>query len=297
KALLASGDEIAGVITHRDAPDENLWFDSVAELARAHDLPLEYAEDLPRDRLVERIRTWAPDVIYSFYFRNLIGGEILCLPRLGAFNLHGSYLPRYRGRCPANWVILNREEASGVTLHHMVKKADAGDLVGQKKIPIDARETALSLFKKMIPEAAALVSQYHPLIREGRAPAIAQDPLQATVYPGRRPSDGEIDWNRDAGDIDALVRAVTHPYPGAYSYLRGRKVFFWEVLPKEGGRNPNPGSVRSIAPFEVFAGTGTLRIVSAEFENGDPLVLDGQTDGHVNLEQEDRFESGLFKKL
>jgi methionyl-tRNA formyltransferase len=277
KALLASGDEIALVITHRDSPSENLWFDSVAGLARDHALPLAFAEDTPPEALVERVLEMAPEIIYSFYYRNLLSEEILRLPRLGAFNLHGSLLPRYRGRCPVNWAIINREEVTGITLHAMVKQPDAGDIVAQKEITIDPRETALSLFTKMIPASAALVSEIHPLIREGRAPRKAQDPSQATVFPGRRPGDGEIDWTEDARDIDALVRAVTKPYPGAFTFLQGRKAFIWEAWPDRGTGNQDPGVIRSIAPLKVTAGKGVLCILTAEYDNGDTIASSGTT--------------------
>lgn len=269
EALLASKGEIAGVITHRDSLNENIWFKSVAELAREHALPLAFDEDMSNDRLLERIKEMAPDIIYSFYYRNILPEEILYLPQLGAFNMHGSLLPRYRGRCPVNWVIINREKVTGVTLHRMVKEPDVGDIVAQKAVVIDARETAMSLFKKMIPEAAALVSECHPLILEGLATRKPQDPSDATVFPGRQPSDGEIDWTHDAWDIDALVRAVSKPYPGAFTFFKGRKVFIWESLPEEGRRNHNPSVIQSIAPLKVAAGKGILNIIKAEYENGE----------------------------
>ena len=181
KSLISSVGEIASVITHRDAPGENIWFESVAELAKEHAIPLTFAEDMPCNSLIDHVQEVKPDIIYSFYFRNLLPLTVLEIPRLGAFNLHGSLLPRYRGRCPVNWCIINREQVTGVTLHWMVKEPDAGDIVAQREITIEPRETALSLFKKMVPAAASLVSEYHPLIVEGHAPRRVQDYSQAKL--------------------------------------------------------------------------------------------------------------------
>jgi methionyl-tRNA formyltransferase len=248
----------------------------VAELAGEHRLPLYFDEDLSNQELLACVKKMGPDIIYSFYYRNILPEKIIGFPPLGAFNLHGSLLPRYRGRCPVNWVIINREKVTGVTLHRMEKEPDAGDIVAQKTVIIDPRETAITLFKKIIPEAAALVLVSHPLIREGRATLKPQDSSAATVFPGRHPSDGKIDWTRDALDIDALVRAVTKPYPGAFTYLKGRKVFIWESLPEDGLRNHNPGLIQSVAPFKVTAGKGILNILTAEYENGEIVSHDGR---------------------
>lgn len=294
KALLQTGDTIAGVITHHDSAQENIWFDSVAQLAREHSLPLIFTEDLSRRDLLDRVSQLAPDIVYSFYFRDVLTEEILRIPRLGAFNVHGSLLPRYRGRCPVNWVIINREPETGMTLHKMVKKPDAGDIIAQKSVAIRPRDTARSLFEKLVPEAAALVAENHPLIRTERAPSAPQDPAKATVFPGRRPSDGAIDWTRNAGDIDALVRAVTRPYPGAFSFLNGRKVLIWETLPEETQRDSRPGDIETAGTCSVAAGEGSLRILSAEGENGEDLVRDGIVISGA-LARGDVFESRIIQ--
>ena len=277
EALLPFGDEIVCVVTHRDRPEEKVWFGSVAELAEARGLPLFFAEDRP-PRVTEALAAGrTPEILYSFYYRNLIGEELLRVPRLGAYNLHGSLLPAYRGRCPVNWVILRREKKTGVTLHHMVKQPDAGDVVAQREIPIAPRETARTLYDKIIPAAAELVRKIHPLIREGRAPRVPQDPARASVFPGRRPEDGRIDWRRGAEEIDALVRAVTRPYPGAFTFLQERKVFLWETFPLSGAQGKQPGRVVSLSPLRVETGEGILEVRDGEFapeEDGAPPLFD-----------------------
>ena len=126
EALLDHGFEIAAVITHADASDENVWFRSVAELAAHRNLPVFAPDDVNHPLWISRLRALAPDVLFSFYYRKLIGDELLALPKSGCFNLHGSLLPKYRGCAPANWAILNGETETGVTLHHMTRSPTPG---------------------------------------------------------------------------------------------------------------------------------------------------------------------------
>ncbi len=133
-ALIQNDEYIMAVITHRDNPDEEIWFRSVAALAKKYDIPVHTPESVNSPDWIKRIQSWGPELIFSFYYRNMIAEEILNIPRLGAFNMHGSLLPKYRGRVPINWAILNGEKETGVTLHHMVKKADAGDIVDQERL-------------------------------------------------------------------------------------------------------------------------------------------------------------------
>ncbi|MFN0058286.1 MAG: formyltransferase [Planctomycetota bacterium] len=227
-----SGAEIV-VVTHRDRSHERLWFPSVAELARQHGIEPYYSEDYDRSQLIALARRVAPDLIYSFYFRELLPQRVLDCAPLGAFNMHGSLLPRYRGRCPANWVILNREPSTGMTLHHMVRRPDAGDIVGQLDIPVAPRETAFSLYDKLVPAAGELIDTFHPRIVAGDAPRIPQDERLASYFGGRRPEDGRIDWGLSAPAIDALVRAVTHPFPGAFSLAASRNLYVWQSEPRQ----------------------------------------------------------------
>ena len=134
-------------------------------------------------------------MIFSFYYRHMIPEEILRIPPQGAYNLHGSLLPAYRGRCPVNWVLVNGETQTGVTLHHMVKKADAGDIVGQRVVPIAPEDTAFTLYGKLCDAAGILLDELLPLMKIGQAPRIPQDISRGSYFGGRRPEDGRIDWS------------------------------------------------------------------------------------------------------
>jgi UDP-4-amino-4-deoxy-L-arabinose formyltransferase/UDP-glucuronic acid dehydrogenase (UDP-4-keto-hexauronic acid decarboxylating) len=261
EALLRHGIEIAAVFTHVDDPQENLWFHSVAEVAAAHNIPVFSAEDINHPLWVRRIRNMAPDLLFSFYYRKLIKPAILDIPSAGCLNLHGSLLPRYRGRCPVNWVLVNGETETGVTLHHMTARPDDGDIVAQKRVAISDDDTARSLHKKLALASTELLDEILPRIKDGTASRTPQDASQATYYGGRRPADGEIDWTRGAHQVRNLVRAVTRPYPGAFSHVGDRKCLFWSVslAPAKADRLP-PGTIVSTDPLVVACGSGAVRV-------------------------------------
>ncbi|MDA8163322.1 MAG: formyltransferase [Desulfobacteraceae bacterium] len=231
RALNELGVPVSAVITHKDDPDENMWFASLGDMAKSLGIKVYYPDDVNKPEWVGLIRSFAPDVILSCYFRHMIKEDILNIPKIAALNLHGSLLPKYRGRCPVNWQIIHGETKGGVTLHHMVKKADAGDIVAQREVEISDTDTALSLFKKMEDAAYGLLKESIPKVLEGTAPRIPQDHSLATYFGGRRPDDGIINWDLSAVQIYNLIRAVTWPYPGAFSYLGGKKLIIWQAEP------------------------------------------------------------------
>ncbi len=287
--LLRNGIEIAAVFTHTDDPQENLWFHSVAELAANHNIPVFAPDDINHPLWVRRIRDMAPDILFSFYYRHLVKPAILGIPPVGCLNLHGSLLPKYRGRCPANWVLINGETETGVTLHHMTAGPDAGDIVSQKKVAISDDDTARSLHEKLAQASRELLSEILPRIRNGTAPRVPQDAAQATYYGGRRPADGEIDWTQMPHQIRNLVRAVTRPYPGAFSYVGDRKCLFWAVSagPYDPGKSP-PGTIVSAEPLVVACGRGAVRVDSGQVVDG-VYVTGAQLARELNLVQGMRF--------
>ncbi|UUE37621.1 bifunctional UDP-4-amino-4-deoxy-L-arabinose formyltransferase/UDP-glucuronic acid oxidase ArnA [Pectobacterium aroidearum] len=274
EALKLAGYEIQAVFTHSDAPGENHFYASVAKAAAEMDVPVFAPEDVNHPLWVNRIRELAPDVIFSFYYRTLLSDDILQLPSFGAFNLHGSLLPRYRGRAPVNWVLVNGETQTGVTLHKMVSRADAGDIVAQSVVAIDDEDTALTLHGKCRTAAAVLLAQQLPLIRSREIMLTPQDESQASYFGRRTAADGLIDWQKSAREINNLIRAVTEPYPGAFTFLGERKVVIWRarVLKndsvKANGVKQEPGSIISTSPLVVSCGEDALEIVSGQSESG-----------------------------
>ena len=221
------GDEIVAVVTHADDPKENIWFASVRQLAFDNYLPVYQPADPNDPAFVAAMQALQPDWLFSCYYRHMLKQPLLNLPRLGALNLHGSLLPRYRGRVPVNWVLVFGETETGVTLHYMEAKADRGDIVAQRRVPITPEDTAVTLFAQMTAAAGTLFRETYPLLRTGQAPRRPQDHAQASYCGGRTPADGKIDWTQPATAVYNLMRAVTHPYPGAFTTLAGRKLYIW----------------------------------------------------------------------
>lgn len=258
--LLDNGVEVAAVFTHADDPGENTWFRSVAEEAARRDIPVYAPEDINHPLWVDRIRSLEPDVVFSFYYRNILRGPLLALPRLGAFNLHGSLLPKYRGRCPVNWALINGEEETGLTLHYMTRRADAGDIVGQVRVRIDGDDTARTLNEKMTAAVPGFLAPLLPAIASGNPPRSAQNDSDATYFGGRRPADGAIEWNLPATAIRNLIRAVTMPYPGAFTHTGGRKLFVWDAAALPQTHDARPGTVLNASPLVIACGDGALRV-------------------------------------
>jgi UDP-4-amino-4-deoxy-L-arabinose formyltransferase/UDP-glucuronic acid dehydrogenase (UDP-4-keto-hexauronic acid decarboxylating) len=261
EALLRNGFEIGAVFTHKDDPNEVIWFNSVAELAASKGIPVFAPDDINHPMWVQKIRDMKPDIMFSFYYRNMIKKPLLEIPPAGCLNLHGSLLPAYRGRCPVNWVLINGETETGVTLHYMTPRPDDGDIVAQKSILISNDDTAKSLHLESAQASAAMLDEILPLIKKGKAPRSPQDNSKASYFGGRKPADGEIDWNMGAAEIRNLVRATTRPYPGAFSFISDTKCFIWSVseLPQQGPK-PAPGTIVSIDPLVVACGKGLVRV-------------------------------------
>ncbi|HTY54407.1 MAG TPA: formyltransferase [Candidatus Binataceae bacterium] len=271
EALLELGAPIAALFTHQDRADEEVWWRSCAELAASRGIPTFTPETLD-SAWISRIAALEPAAIYSFSYRNLLSEKVLNAASTAALNLHPSMLPKYRGRAPVNWVLVNGERETGVTLHHMVARADAGDIVAQRAVAIDDSDTALTLYRKLVPLGAALVREFHPLIVAGRAPRSRQDLSQGNYFGRRQPEDGRVDWNWPAWRIFNLVRAVTHPYPGAFCSESDRKLYIWQArIAHESDSRGAPGAVISTTAdgaLEIAAGEGSVIIMRAQFEDG-----------------------------
>jgi UDP-4-amino-4-deoxy-L-arabinose formyltransferase/UDP-glucuronic acid dehydrogenase (UDP-4-keto-hexauronic acid decarboxylating) len=268
EAVLRSGLEVAAVFTHKDDPNENVWFKSVAEAAAAHGVPVYAPEDINHPLWVEKIKALEPDFLFSFYYRNMVKPAVLEIPKQGALNLHGSLLPKYRGRCPANWVLVNGETETGVTLHYMTPHPDDGDIVAQRKIAIANKDTAATLFEKMVPVATALLDSVLPKLIKGKAPRKPQDHSQATYFGGRKPADGLMDWTKSATEVRNLVRAVTKPYPGAFTHLGDRKLIVWSASVSQTVSKAKPGTILSVNPLVVACGQDTLQLDLVQPDGG-----------------------------
>ncbi|QHG23912.1 bifunctional UDP-4-amino-4-deoxy-L-arabinose formyltransferase/UDP-glucuronic acid oxidase ArnA [Pseudomonas sp. DTU12.1] len=274
EALLAAGYDIAAVFTHADDPKENTFYGSVAQLCARHGIPVHAPEDANHPLWVERVAKLNPDFIFSFYYRNLLGEALLATARQGAFNLHGSLLPKYRGRAPANWVLVNGETETGVTLHRMVKRADAGAILAQQKVMIERSDTGLTLHAKLREAATQLLRDALPQLAKGTLSETAQDESQATCFGRRTAADGKLVWSKPAETLYNLVRAVTQPYPGAFCAVGEHKLIVWQAEVVKGNEGQAPGRVISVNPLRIACGEDSL-VINYGQRNDHGLYLTG----------------------
>ncbi|MBF0461050.1 MAG: formyltransferase [Magnetococcales bacterium] len=214
--LLTRGIRVPLVVTHADDPHENQWFDSVAELADLEGIATILPDNPNTPEVIAQVQGCQPDFIFSFYYRHMLGEALLAIPTRGAYNLHGSLLPKYRGRVPINWAVLHGERETGVSLHAMVLKPDAGALLAQEAVAILPNDTAHGVFQKAVCAGERLLLRVIPDLVAGTATPTPLDLSQGSYFGRRRPEDGRIDWRKSAWEIHNLIRAVAPPYPGAF---------------------------------------------------------------------------------
>jgi methionyl-tRNA formyltransferase len=221
RELLALGVEIPLLFTHADDPGETQWFGSVRQLALREGLRVETPDDPNTPQWIAEGRAAQPDFLFSFYYRYMLDQAWLSVPRRGALNMHGSLLPKYRGRAPVHWAILKGESVTGASLHYMVEKPDAGALIDQQSVPILENDTALDVSFKVAEAAAQVLRRSLPVLADGSAQARPLDLEMGSYFGRRRPEDGRIDWRRGAREVHDLVRAVAPPFPGAFTEVNG----------------------------------------------------------------------------
>ena len=247
--LLDAGVEVPLVVTHQDDPNEARWYASLFDFSRKNNLRV------LADPALATLDIGNPGLIFSFYYRSMLPMPLLQRARLGAFNMHGSLLPKFRGRAPLNWAILKGETETGVTLHEMVEKPDAGRIVDQQAVPIGPDESALEVFRRMTEAAELVLRRSLKNLISGKAELRANDLPQGSYYGRRRPEDGRIDWSKSAKEIHDLVRAVAPPFPGAFT--EGMKVHKTRIEPAKKPRQQGPYKEDG----QWFAGCGDGKVL------------------------------------
>jgi len=243
RELLAQEVKIPLLFTHADDPREHQWFGSVRVLAESVGLRVETPEDPNTVEWIAEGRRARPDFLFSFYYRHMLSASWLALPKRGALNMHGSLLPKYRGRAPVHWAIIHGETTTGASLHYMLEKPDAGALVDQQAVPILENDTALEVSLKVAQAAQAVLHRALPKLIAGSASARALDLKQGSYFGRRRPEDGRIDWRAGARAIHDLVRAVAPPFPGAFTEVAGTRLDLAETR-----LDPEPARHGAAAP-------------------------------------------------
>jgi len=270
KVLLAGGVDVALVVTDEDNPLEHIWFESVSLLCEAERIPCIAPGHAASPELLARVAAAAPDFIFSFYYRHMLPAGLLAIAP--AFNMHGSLLPKYRGRAPVNWAVLHGESATGATLHEMTAKPDAGPILAQTVVPIQPDDTAHEVFGKVTDAAEQTLRRVLPTLLDGTAARMPNILAQGSYFGSRKPEDGRIDWSQPAQQVYNLHRAVAPPYPGAFTDLDGcRYVIGRARLSPLSLRGLRPGLAVMDNAILGVCGDGRALAVSSLLADGVPI--------------------------
>ncbi len=270
-ALLAAGYLIVGVVTQPDRPTGRkkvLTPPPVKVLAEEHGLFVMQPEKVRDPETLARCAELLPDVIITAAYGQLLPEKLLQLPKLGAFNVHASLLPKYRGGAPIQWAILNGERETGITLMTMVKKMDAGPIWAQKKVVISPNATYGQLHDDLVEAGASLLIETLPQLVAGVLSSVQQVEAQATFAPTLTRKDELLDFTQDAGAVYNRIRALC-PKPGAFTWIGDKQVKIWYATPDYGWRgNKVPGQVVEVTPdgIKVACGDGALILTRLQWE-------------------------------
>ncbi len=223
--LINKGKDIVGVITDI----ENDWYKGVDEVAERNGLLLYKNIDVNSESSIEKISALRPDLIVVVNFQQILKEELIGIPQKGCINTHAALLPKYRGRAPLNWALINGETQVGVTVHFIEKGIDTGDIIIQRSIDVQEEDYIDVVIEKIGDLYPTIVNEAVDLLESGEFIGIKQDLSKGNYFGKRNPEVGQINWNNDAKDIFNLIRAISRPYPGAFSFYNNSKIIFWRA--------------------------------------------------------------------
>lgn len=273
EAILKAGHEVTAVVTQPDRQKgrgREVQYSPVKECALSYGIPVLQPLKIKEKDAVEELRKYPADIFVVAAFGQLLSEEILNMPRLGCINIHASLLPAYRGAAPIQWCVINGEERTGVTIMQMAKGMDTGDILLQKEVVLDEKETGGSLFDRLMETGAELIVEVLPKIEAGELTPVVQKEELAT-YAGKITKDmGNIDFAKSAVTIERLIRGL-NPWPSAFTHYKGKILKIWEadvVSECANAENPVPGTVIAMdkESFTLATGEGALRIRSLQPE-------------------------------
>jgi len=235
-------------------------------------VPLTETPSVNDSGVVETIRKCDPDMLFVIGWSELVGPEVLNTPSVTSLGMHPAPLPRGRGRAPVAWSLIKELDETALSFFHLVEAADAGDLVGQHPIPINETDDAETLYQKVVEAGRELLRTYYPRFADEEVPRTPQDDDKATWWPRRTPNHGLIDWRQTPTEVYNWIRGQTHPYPGAFSYLDGKRVTVWKAQPPMEERTMEPpGTIidRRGDRLAVAVWEGVLELARISIDGGD----------------------------
>src|SRR3989344_3119510 len=254
-------------ILKEDDHEPDKFSPQIMALSEKHKIPFALTKSIKNE--FETINALKPDLIVVYQWRSLIPNSILNVPKFGCICVHEALLPKYRGFAPVNWVVINGEPTTGVTLFYLNEGIDSGDIIAQRKIKIGKDETAYEVYQKAVDISISLLKEYHDDILQGKAPRVKQHETRATYGCPRTPEDGKVNWGSGNVSIHNLVRGLSYPYPGAFCYYKGEKIIIQKssILAQKKWVGNVPGRIMGRFPngsVEVLCGAGSIHISEIE---------------------------------
>lgn len=276
QAIIEAGHQVSAVVTQPDKPrgrGKELQMTPVKACAADHNIPVFQPVKIKEPEAVEILRGYDADIFVVAAFGQILSEEILSMPKYGCVNIHASLLPKYRGAGPIQWAVINGEKKTGITIMQMEKGLDTGDMLLQKEVEIDPKETGDSLHDKLAAAGAELIVEALPKIEAGQLTPRKQNDAESCYAKMLQKSMGRIDWNMTADKLDCLIRGLIS-WPGASTTFRGKNLKIWEQEPAAEGdfsvqiSASAPGTVVSVEKeaFYVQTGEGALKVLSVQIE-------------------------------
>lgn len=221
-------DVLVAVLTLDESKAKNTaGFVPFDTLLKKFDVDYFKIKDINSRESLDIIRRSKPDILIQVAWSQIISKEVLEISKITNIAFHASLLPAYRGGSPVNWALIRGEKSWGTTMYHMTPNLDNGDIIGQKKFRVSREDTCKTVYEKVTRANVVMLKKYLPMVLSGSAPRKKQPAIKENLTPRRKPEDGLIDWTKTSLELYNWIRAQTHPYPGAFTYWRGKKVYIW----------------------------------------------------------------------
>ena len=284
RRLVEDGHILCGVFTQPDKPKNRghkMAFSPVKEYALSQSLPV--YQPVKIREAVEQMRALEPELIVTAAYGQILPEKILSLPRYGAINVHASLLPKYRGAAPINWAILDGETETGVTIMHMAKALDAGDMILRKRTPIGPEENAGQLTERLAEIGAEALAEAVELLRSGHAPRTPQDEAESSYASMLSRELSPLDWSRPAHALHCQVRGLL-PWPCASTEaIHGTPMKIYAAEEPGTGTQAAPGTVVAAgkAGIDIACGDGkVLRVTELQAQGGKRMSAAAYLLGH-----------------
>jgi methionyl-tRNA formyltransferase len=271
--LMSRSDVVALVTLDSTQGSPPAGYVDLASLAHRRGVPVLTTANVNDAQLVDAIAAARPDLIVCVGWTRLLGDRLLAIPKRGCVGFHASLLPHNRGRAPVNWAIIRGEQTTGNTMMMLASGVDNGDIVDQVPIAIETRDTCATVYGKVGQAGARMLRAHLPQLLDGTAPRRPQPPSSEPLLPKRTPEMGITAWNAPSYEVHNWIRALTHPYPGAFTFLGGRRIVLWHA--ENAARGPAgspPGTICGADDRGVVVATkdGVVRIRFVQEEERRP---------------------------